>query len=202
MAIARSGAPVPPPIFIGSAMICAPVTGSRIERVEVLERGNVLGVERPMRFEERRLPVVDARGVDADRADRSIGDDPLRGIGMQTGKVEFRDRLLSSFRRAEIPLRVGPSSREAGAEEQDRILADLPVLALEALQIVDGHLIIRVSFGRVDHIDDQRRPNQTLERNLVDRLMSLREVHRGVDVRPAVFGGEEAVRRVVVPLVG
>jgi hypothetical protein len=155
-----------------------------------------------MRFKERRLPVVDARRVDADRAHRPVGDDPLRGIGMQAGEVQLRDGLLSAFRCPEIALRVGPAPREAGSEEQDRILADLPVLALEALQIVDRDLIVSVSLRRVGHVDDQRWTNQPLEWNLIDRLMSLREVHRRVDVSAAVFGGEEAVRRVVVALVG
>ena len=41
-------------------------------------------------------------------------------------------------------------------------------------------------------------PIETVEWNLVDGLMSLGKVHRRIDVRAAVLGGEEAVGGVVI----
>ena len=72
------------------------------------------------------------------------------------------------------------------------------VLLFPSLKVVGGHLIVGVRGRRVGDVDDDRGADQRSERNLIDRLASLREMHWRIDVRAAVLGREEVVRRVVV----
>ena len=85
-----------------------------IEVGEVLEGGDVALVEDAVRFVERRLPVVDARRVDAERLDLARFGEPARRILMQARKVQLRDRRLTALRGAEIARRIRPELREAG----------------------------------------------------------------------------------------
>src|SRR5207247_4681412 len=58
---------------------------------QVLERGNVALVQHAMRFVEGRLPVVDARGVEADGFDLSRFGEPLRRVLMEPGEMQLRN---------------------------------------------------------------------------------------------------------------
>src|SRR5258706_6795589 len=67
--------------------------GDAIEVREVLERRHLMREERHVRAVRRRLPVIDARGVDADGVDGALADEPARRVGMQPWEVQLRDRL-------------------------------------------------------------------------------------------------------------
>ena len=95
--------------------------------------------------------------------------------------------LLAAGRGAEISRGVRPSSREAGSDQDDRIVGNRPVRLLEARDVVGRHLIVRVAIGLFRDVDDDRRSDQPLEWNAVDGLPPLREVDGGIDVRPTVL---------------
>ena len=97
IAIARSGAPVPPLIFIGRATTNAPRGGKAIEVGQILERRDVALVQDPVRLVERRLPVVDARGVEPTALTRRVSGEPARGVLVQAGKVQLRDRVCAAL---------------------------------------------------------------------------------------------------------
>ena len=54
-------------------------------------------------------------------------------------------------------------------------------------------------LARCGDIDDERVTHEAVQWNRVNRLMSLREMNRRIDVRAAVLGREQAVRSVVIP---
>src|SRR5687767_5444083 len=56
---------------------------------DIFERRNVVRHQRHVTFEKCRLTIVDACGVDADRVDLTVFDEPPRRIGMETRKVEI-----------------------------------------------------------------------------------------------------------------
>src|SRR5688572_24241234 len=172
--------------------------GQTLERGDVLESGHVALVEDTVRLKQGRLPVVDAGRVDADRTNASVGDEPSRGVGMQSGEMQELRAFFPPCRRSQILRRVRPSFREAGPYEHDRIGGHHAVLALEAREVLGRHLIVRVRLALRGHIDDEGAAKQTAQRNRVNRRMSLREMNRRVDVRAAVLGREQAVRGVVV----
>ena len=62
-----SGPPLPPLIFIGSAITNAPVVGQLIQVSDILEAWNVRGEQNPVGVEGLRLSVVNARRVDPHR---------------------------------------------------------------------------------------------------------------------------------------
>ena len=108
MAMARRGAPLPPAIFIGSAMTCAPRAGRRARLVRFSNAGMSFE-QHTMRLEQRRLAVVDARCVDPDRPDRPVGDQPRRGRGVQAREVQFRDCRLAALGGPEVRRGVRPA---------------------------------------------------------------------------------------------
>src|SRR4030095_10143512 len=61
--------------------------GQTLERGDVLKCGHVAFVEDTMRLEQGGLAVVDAGRVDADGGDASVGDEPSRGVRMQSGEM-------------------------------------------------------------------------------------------------------------------
>ena len=60
-------------------------------------------------------------------------------------------------------------------------------------QIVDGDLIVRAPLALLSDVHDDSVSEEALKWDLIDALMSLREVHWRVDVRSAMLGGREAV---------
>ena len=199
-AIARSGAPLPPPIFIGSAMTSAPRTRQALEVGQVLERGNVALVEQPVRFVQRRLAEVDAGGVDADRLDRTVcrrATSRRRDAGRENAAWRPPPRPRSAVPRYRAA--SGQRLRESRAQQHDRVRRESRRACSPALR------------DRRPSPDSPRArprcrltstttagPNKPIERDLIDRLPSLREVHRRVEMRAAVLGGEEVVGGVVI----
>ena len=84
--------------------------GQAIEIRQVLERRDVALVQDAVRLVQRRLPVVDARRVEADGLDSPRSREPFRGVGVQTGEMQLRDRRLAALGRAEITRGVGPEA--------------------------------------------------------------------------------------------
>ena len=68
-------------------------------------------------------------------------------------------------------------------DQDDRPIGDAAVLALRTLDVRHGHEVVGARDRGVPHIDDHGLPDQAIERNLIDRQTSLREVNRGVDMR-------------------
>src|SRR5512145_2173631 len=71
-----------------------------IQLRHVFQGRDVLVAERHVGFEPRRLAIVDAGGVDANRLARPLLHQPLGGSGVKTGEVKLfnglRSLLLSS----------------------------------------------------------------------------------------------------------
>ena len=61
------------------------------EICDVLESGNVCFIQDHVGAEVLRLAVVEARGVDAERGDAPVADEPGGGVGVEAGKVELGD---------------------------------------------------------------------------------------------------------------
>src|SRR5262245_26953663 len=114
--------------------------GQAIERGEILERRDVVRVQLAMRFEQRRWSVIDARRVDADRANLPVGHDPARRIGIQAGEMQAASAFLTSQLGAQVPFRSRPSRGEPRPEQDDRIQRNLAVLLFEALEVGDRDL--------------------------------------------------------------
>ena len=74
----------------------------------------------------------------------------------------------------------------------------LSVLLLPPLEVLDADLVVGIGRRRRRDVDHDRESDQLLERDRVDGLPALREVHRRIDVRAAVLRGEEVVGRVVI----
>ena len=84
--------------------------------------------------------------------------------------------------------------RPASLEKHDRPVRDSAVLRFPSLEIGDADLIVgvRLRFRRYVRLDCRR--DQPVQRNLIDGLVSLREVNRCVNVSPAVLGCAELIR--------
>ena len=91
-------------------------------------------VRQPVRLEQRRLAVVDAGGVDADRADLTVCRQPARRVGMQAGKVKLRNGAGASFVCAHVLHAIGPVLCEAGAQQDDRATRNRSGEGLDRLQ--------------------------------------------------------------------
>ena len=178
--------------------MCAPVSGQAIEIRQVLERRDVALVEDAVRLEQRRLAVVDAGGVDADGLDGAVGDEPARGVGMETGKVQLRDRRLPALGRAQVARGVGPAVREAGAEKHDRVGGNPPCSRAPSAEVRRRDLIVGVLRAGPVHVDRRTRRRSAAPAESDRPTGALREMHRRVEMRAAVLGGEEVVGRVVV----
>ena len=87
-----------------------PAGRKTIEIRQVLEGRHVALVQDAVRFVHRRLPVVDARRVEADGLHSPGFRKPFRGVGVQTGEMQLRDRRVAALGRAEIPRGVGPEA--------------------------------------------------------------------------------------------
>ncbi len=148
------------------------------------------------------LTEVDARGVQPDGCDASVVDEPLRRVGVQTGKVEQRDRVRSTRVRAHVAHAIRPERRVAGPKQNERAVWDRAMLGLPRLEIGDRHLVVRIRQRCLAHIDDDARPDQVSERNLIDRPPPFGEVNRRVQVRAAVLRRRERERLVVIAAVG
>ena len=64
--------------------------------------------ESHMRTEFTGLTTVDTGGVNADRADVSLGDKPIGCDGVEAGKVKLCNRLAARGRRAKVFFAVRP----------------------------------------------------------------------------------------------
>ena len=80
---------------------------------------------------------------------------------MQSGEMQELGAFFPACRRSQIPRRVRPSFREAGPKEQDRIVGDHAVLALEAREVLGRHLIVHILLALRGHIDDEGAAKQT-----------------------------------------
>src|SRR6185436_8083557 len=101
---------------------------------------------------------------------------------MEPRKVQLRHGGLAAFRRSEISRGIGPAAREAGSQENDRVLGHRPLLRLGMGQIVDGDLIVRAPLTLLSDVHNHSGPEEALKRDLIDALMSLREVHRRIEM--------------------
>jgi len=147
----------------------------------------------------RGLAVVDARGVDADGIDLPVLQQPARRLRIDARKVQLGDRPGPTLRGAEVPCGVRPARRVTRANQQNRIVRNPAVRLLEPLEVGHGHEVIGVLPGRLGDVDDDGRTDETLERNLVDGVAALREMHGRVDMRSAMLGRPEIIGRVVEP---
>ncbi len=117
---------------------------------------------------------------------------------MQPRKVKLGNGCFSALGGAKVFRRIRPMAREAGAEQHDTVRPDRAVLLLPALEIGGCNLIVRALGRGVRDVDDDCQPDEILQRDLIDSLSPLREVHRRIDMRAAVFRRQEVVGRVVV----
>src|SRR5688572_13892776 len=116
---------------------------------------------------------------------------------METREVQLWHRRGSPFGGAEVTCCIRPPARESRSQQNDGVGRDWTVFGLGTRQIVNGDLIVGASLACLRDVHHDGGAEEPLERNLVDTLPALSEMHWCIQVRPAVLGGEETVRRVV-----
>ena len=121
IATIRSGPPLPPLIFIGSAMTKLPVAGRRSRLATFSKAGNVLTHENPVGIVRRRLAVVDARRVDAHGLDPALPGQPPGGGRVDAWEMQLRHARRSGLGGAQVARLVGPAARPSGAHQHDRV---------------------------------------------------------------------------------
>ena len=111
-----------------------------------------------------------------------------------------------SFGTASAPRSAVPRYRAASGHRREKPVRSRtidsrghrPLLRLRVPEIVDGDLIVRARLTLLRHVNDHRRAEEALQRNLVNALVSLCEVHRRIEMCAAMLGHGEAVRGVVI----
>src|SRR5262245_59319940 len=100
-----------------------------------------------MSLEERRLAVVDTRGINTDGFDRPLRREPARRFRMKSGEMKFRHRVCSLLVRAEIFSGVRPMARKAGMEQSNRAARNPPMFLFPRGQIAHRNLVVRIPLG-------------------------------------------------------
>jgi len=152
-----------------------------------------------MRLESPRLAVVDAGRIDPHGLDRALAS---QRAASGPGKVQLRDRARTKLVGAEIAPPLRPIPSEAGAQEHDGAIQAAPLFRFPVLQIIELDLVIAVPQAPIARIHDHARPDEPLEWDLLERCPGLVEVDGGIDVSPAVLGGLEAMRGIVIARLG
>jgi hypothetical protein len=73
------------------------------------------------------------------------------------------------------------------------------VLSFPLLEITDSDEVIPIAGALGGHVDSNAGPNQTFDRDLIQRLPTLGEMNGGIDVSAPMFGHFQAIRGVIVP---
>src|SRR5581483_7604430 len=168
--------------------------GQELRVRDVLEAGLVRAVHDLVDDEVARRAVVDAGGVDRDRRDRAVADEPLGGLLREAGEVEVPG--VAVLGRPQVAPLVGPARAPAAPHEDDRAVGDAAVLLLPRLEVAHLHAIVAIALGGSAHVDDGYRRDERGQRHAVGGVLPLREVAGRVHVRAAVLRGPEAVRGV------
>src|SRR5439155_663525 len=175
-----------------------PGRGHGREMGNVLERRDIRREQRLVRVERGRLPVVDARRVDADGADLA-SHEPAGRIGMDAREVELRHRRHACFRGAEVARPVGPATPPPRAEQHDRSFRNPAVRLLPPFQIAGRDAVVALCLSLPAHVDHVRGADELSDGNLVGGVLPFREMDGRVEVGTAVLGSGEVVGGVVVP---
>ena len=138
--------------------------------------------------------MIDRRGVDAEDGHLAVVHQEMGGVAAVGGEVQ----IAGVARRvvAEVGQAIGPPATPAGTQEHDGALGHPIVDALPLGDVALGELVVGVGLGLLADVDDHRRTDQSVERDLVRCPAPGREVDRRVEVSPAVLRSREAVGRV------
>jgi len=156
---------------MGSATTNAPVAGkrSRLVRFSTLECALV---EHAVRLVHRRLPVVDAGRVEADRLWPGATP-PATGLRrVQPGKCSLATPGYR-VRPSQVSRRVGPEARVSGTNQDNRAGRDLAVRSFPRGEILGRHPIVGLIGARRRDVDDDGGADESIERNLIHRRMTL-----------------------------
>ena len=131
---------------------------------------------------------VEARGMTEELRGHTAG-----RSGKRAEKVELRHGLCAALLGAEVFLRVRPMLRETGAQQHNDAIGQTAMLLLPCLKIAHSYAVVGVRGRLGRHIDDHRRTDALLHRQLVHRLAFPGKVDRRTEVRTTVLGGAVAV---------
>jgi hypothetical protein len=109
-----------------------------------------------------------------------------------------RDSRLAGLGRTEIARAIGPALAPAGTDQDDGIGRDITVRRFPRGDVGLVDAIVGARIGLPRHVDDQRRPHQLTQRQLVGAVFLFDEMDRRVEMGAAMFRGRIVVRGVVV----
>ena len=173
-----------------------------VAKVEACDRSEVYifdpvfvgGAEEPVRQVVDGGAAVDGGGIKSDAAESGpVLQQPADSLRVNAWEVAARAAVRSLARLvAEAEVGVGavvPAAPPAALHENYGVLRDAAIAALMEAQVVDAQLVVRVArFVHAGlHVHNDRRPEQSLFRNLVQSPLGATEVTRRVQMSARVF---------------
>src|SRR5687767_7039804 len=94
---------------------------------------------------------------------------------------------VAGSRTPQIFVHIGPKPAPSRIHDDDGAVRYPAIAQLPGTEIFHPEAIIRLLRTGNPYIDDDRRADQTVERNVIDRRLALGEVYGSIDMGTSVF---------------